>query len=73
MELDSKDDDPLDLYDEWKNVLLRESVAKSSLVKCRKIHSSTYFTKGKLNELGYFLKDNKRINVVFVNAQLTAL
>ncbi len=73
MELDSKDDDSLDFYDEWKNVLLRESVAKSSLVKCRKIHSSTYFTKGKLNELGYFLKDNKRINVVFVNAQLTAL
>ncbi len=52
---------------------MRESVAKSSLIKCRKIHSSTYFTKGKLNEMGYFLKDNKRINVVFVNAQLTAL
>ena len=73
MELDGQDDDSFDLYDEWKNVFLRESVAKSSLVKCRKIHSSTYFTKGKLNELGYFLKDNKRINVVFVNAQLTAL
>ncbi len=73
MELDGQDDDSFDFYDEWKNVLLRESVAKSSLVKCRKIHSSTYFTKGKLNELGYFLKDNKRINVVFVNAQLTAL
>jgi 50S ribosomal subunit-associated GTPase HflX len=73
LELDAQEDDSFDLYDEWKNVLLRESVAKSSLVKCRKIHSSTYFTKGKLNELGYFLKDNKRINVVFVNAQLTAL
>lgn len=35
MELDSKDDDSMDLYDEWKNVLLRESVAKASLVKCR--------------------------------------
>lgn len=62
-----------DLYDEWKNELLRESVAKSSLVKVRKIHSGTYFTKGKLNDLGYFIKENQNINVVFINAQLTSL
>ena len=73
MEFDSQDDESYDLYDEWKNELLRESVAKSSLIKCRKIHSTTFFTKGKLNDLGYFLKDNKRINVVYVNAQLTGL
>jgi hypothetical protein len=73
MEFDNPDDESYDLYDEWKNELLRESVAKASLIKCRKIHSSTFFTKGKLNDLGYFLKDNKRINVVFVNAQLTGL
>lgn len=55
------------MYDEWKNELLRESVAKSSLIKVRKIHSGTYFTKGKLNDLGYFIKENTGINVVFVN------
>lgn len=73
MEFDGQDDESMDMYDEWKNELLRESVAKSSLIKVRKIHSSTYFTKGKLNEMGYFLKENKRINVVFVNAQLSSL
>ncbi|TNV74652.1 hypothetical protein FGO68_gene7971 [Halteria grandinella] len=61
------------MYDEWKNELLRESVAKASLIRVRKVHSSTYFTKGKLNELGYFLKENDKINVVFVNATLTAM
>ncbi len=74
MEFDENDDnEEYDLYDEWKNELLRESVAKSSLIKVRKIHSSTFFTKGKLNDLGYFLKDNPEINVVFINSQLTAL
>jgi 50S ribosomal subunit-associated GTPase HflX len=61
------------MYDEWKNELLRESVAKSSLIKVRRIHSSTYFTKGKLNDIGFYLKDNPEINVVFINSQLTAL
>ena len=37
------DDDTGDLYDEWKNELIRESMAKSSLIKIRKIHSSTFF------------------------------
>jgi 50S ribosomal subunit-associated GTPase HflX len=69
----AEDNEDYDMYDEWKNELLRESVAKSSLIKVRRIHSSTYFTKGKLNDLGYFLKDNEDINVVFINSTLTAL
>ena len=69
----AEDNEEYDMYDEWKNELLRESVAKSSLIKVRRIHSSTYFTKGKLNDLGYFLKDNEEINVVFINSTLTAL
>jgi len=69
----AEDNQDYDMYDEWKNELLRESVAKSSLIKVRRIHSSTYFTKGKLNDLGYFLKDNEDINVVFINSTLTAL
>lgn len=67
MELDA-DDGNYDMFDEWKNELIRESVAKSSLIKVRKIHSTTFFPKGKLNDLGYFLKDNKDINVVYINA-----
>ena len=67
------DDAESDMYDEWKNELIRESMAKSSLIRVRKVHSSTFFTKGKLNELGYYLKDNKDINVVFVNSTLTSL
>lgn len=74
MEMDGDENDgSYDMFDEWKNELLRESVAKSSLIKVRKIHSTTFFTKGKLNDLGYFLKDNKDINVVYINAQLTSL
>jgi 50S ribosomal subunit-associated GTPase HflX len=74
MEFDNDDNDgDYDLYDEWKNELLRESVAKSSLIRVRRVHSSTFFTKGKLNDLGYHLKDNPDINVVFVNTTLTAM
>jgi 50S ribosomal subunit-associated GTPase HflX len=69
----AEDNEDYDMYDEWKNELLRESVAKASLIKVRRIHSSTYFTKGKLNDIGYFLKDNEDINVVFINSTLTAL
>jgi hypothetical protein len=67
------DNEEISLEDEWKDALLRESVAKSSLVRVRKIHSGTFFPKGKLNDLGFFLKENKDINVVFINTTLTAL
>lgn len=42
-------------------------------MKVRKIHSGSYFTKGKLNEIGMFLKENPQIDIVYVDAQLTAL
>lgn len=61
------------MFDEWKNELIRESVAKQSLIKLRRTHSGTFFPKGKLNELGFFLKEHEDVNVVFVNAQLTSL
>jgi len=59
--------------DEWKNANLRESVAQGSLIRCRQISSTNFFTKGKLNELGLFIKDNESINVVFVNTSLSAV
>lgn len=68
-----EDEQSDDFNDEWRNAQLRESIAKSCLVKMRKIHSGTYFTKGKLNEIGLFLKDNPDIDIVFINTQLTSL
>jgi 50S ribosomal subunit-associated GTPase HflX len=59
-----------DLYDEWKNLLLRESLANSSLVKVRNVKASTFFTKGRLNELGRYLQTTK-VDVIFVNTSLS--
>ena len=43
------------------------------MVRCRQISSTNYFTKGKLNELGLFIKENEAINVIYVNTALTAV
>ncbi len=59
-----------DLYDEWKNLLLRESLAFSSLVKVKRTKASTFFTKGRLNELGQFIKSQK-LDVIFINTSLS--
>ena len=67
-----QEDDTFDMYDEWKNDLLRDSLAKHSLIRVRKISSGTFFTRGKLNEIGTFVKENN-VNVVFVNSNLTSL
>lgn len=64
--------DEEDIADEWKNEILRDSLAKSSLVKVRKQSSGTFFTKGKLNEIGLFVEEND-VDVVFVNTTLTPL
>ena len=66
-------DDVQDEEDEWKDINMRESVARSSLIRCRKTSSTTYFTKGKLNELGLFIKDDPSINVIYINSSLTPL
>lgn len=58
---------------EWRNANLRESIAQGSMIRCRQISSTNYFTKGKLNELGLFIKDNEAINVIYVNTALTAV
>ncbi|CAD8120404.1 unnamed protein product [Paramecium sonneborni] len=61
-----------DLDDEWKNQIIRNSIAKSSLVKVPHIHSNTFFTKSKLSMLGQYIQSNK-INAVFINHELTQL
>lgn len=55
--------------EEWKS----NTLAGSCIVKCRKVSGTTYFQKGKLNEIGHFIRDNEEINVVFVNASLTSM
>jgi 50S ribosomal subunit-associated GTPase HflX len=70
MDVDDAEDDEGDVYDKWKNVLLRNSIANSSLVKVKKIKASTFFSKGRLNELGEFIKKNK-VNALFVNTVLS--
>ena len=67
------DTDEEDVYDEWKNVLLRESLALSSIVRVKVIKSSTFFPKARLLELGNFLKANKNVEIIFINTNLTVI
>ena len=66
------DEDNASIYDEWKNEKLRDCIARSSLMKLRNISGGTYLTKGKLNEIGDFVK-NENIDVVFVNDTLSPM
>jgi len=43
------------------------------LINIRRISSSIFFSKGKLNELGQFVKKQEDIDVIFVNTMLTPL
>jgi len=71
--LDLDEDESLQEEDEWRDANLRESVARSSLIRCRKISSTNFFTKGKLNELGLYIKETRDINAIFINSSLTAI
>ncbi len=55
--------------EDWRS----DTLAGSCVIKCRKTSGTTYFTKGKLNDLGFFLKENPAVNVVFVNTSLTSM
>jgi hypothetical protein len=50
-----------------------ESLANGSIVKCRNLSGTTYFSKGILHELGSVLRDRHDVNVVFVNSTLTSM
>jgi hypothetical protein len=68
----SSDEYKDELYHEWKNKGLRESFALGSMVKIRLTKNSTFFGKGKLLELGTFIRDND-IQSVFINKELSPL
>ncbi|CAD8092634.1 unnamed protein product [Paramecium primaurelia] len=61
-----------DLSHEWKDLIIRNSIAKSSLVKLPSIHSTTFFSKSKIAMLGQHIQQ-KQINAVFINHELTQL
>ncbi|CAD8197310.1 unnamed protein product [Paramecium pentaurelia] len=61
-----------DLSHEWKDLIIRNSIAKSSLVKLPSIHSTTFFSKSKITMLGQHIQQ-KQINAVFINHELTQL
>ena len=67
----SDSDDP-DLENEWRNQLIRTSIAKSSLMKVRKTVGRHFLTKGKIWLIGEYIKKHN-IDSVFINAELTAL
>lgn len=69
MESSESDDD---LYNEWKNKIIRKSIAKSSMMRVKKIQGTHYFTKGKVQFLGEFMLQNN-INALFINHELSPL
>jgi hypothetical protein len=67
------DTDEEDVYDEWRNILLRESIALSSIIRMKIIKSSTFFPKARLSELGSYIKAHPDLEVVFINTSLTVI
>lgn len=58
-----------DLYREWRDKILRESLANASLVKIKHITKKIYFTKGKLHYIADYLKLID-FDCLFINAEL---
>ncbi len=58
-----------DLYREWRDKIVRESLANSSLLKVRHITKKVFFTKGKLHYITDYLKQTN-FDCLFINAEL---
>lgn len=82
MDEDSSDDG--DLFNEWKNKIIRNSLAKSSLIKIKQTKTNSFFTKGKvLIKLNKFLNNNNKLysiaeyvketqtDALFINTELS--
>jgi hypothetical protein len=52
LNLESSESDD-ELYNEWKNKIIRTSIAKSSLMRVKRINGSHFFTKGKVSSLRF--------------------
>jgi len=69
MDFEGEQDEQDDDEEEWKS----DTLAGSCVIRCRRLSGTTYFTKGKLNDIGHFIKDNEDVNVVYVNTILTSM
>lgn len=65
VDVDSSESDG-DLFDQWKNKLLRESLANKSLIRTKQITSKLFFTRGKAESIANFVRNND-IDCVFIN------
>ncbi|KRX02833.1 P-loop containing nucleoside triphosphate hydrolase [Pseudocohnilembus persalinus] len=72
VDLSSSDESDGDMFSEWGNELLRQSFAKSCLIRVRKVSSKNYLNRGKLHEIGTFIKNND-INAVYFNTELSTI
>lgn len=72
VDLSSSDESDGDMFSEWGNELLRQSFAKSCLIRVRKVSSKNYLNRGKLHEIGTYIKNND-INAVYFNTELSTI
>lgn len=68
----ASDDESEDINDEWKNLNVREELALSSICSVSNIKASTFFSKGRLSEIGNYLRKTD-VDVVFVNTSLSVI
>jgi len=71
LNLDTSESDD-ELFNEWKNKIIRTSLAKSSLLKIKKISGTHFLNKAKVQLLGDFMLLHS-VNALFINAELTPL
>lgn len=60
------------MFDEWKNVNVRENLALSSICNINSIKASTFFSKGRLNEIGNYLRLNE-VDILYINTSLSVI
>lgn len=68
----NSDDEDVDQFDEWRNSSIRESLAFSSLCNMNNIKASTFFSKGRLSEIGNYLRHSNP-DILYVNTSLSVI
>ena len=68
----ASDDESDNAFDEWKNLNIREDMALSSICSVGAIKASTFFSKGRLSEIGNYLRQTE-VDVLFVNTSLSVI
>jgi 50S ribosomal subunit-associated GTPase HflX len=66
------DDELSDENDEWRNVNIRENLALNSICSINNVKASTFFSKGRLNEIGNYLRETDA-DILYVNTSLSVI